>query len=463
MLNKLKTFLSDALATQADLTKNLFDEKNHLVTARDRFLTALPFWIAGSLTALIAILYARAFLVIEATAVQAVQNLGYWILLFSPVCFVLSWWAVDRFAPNATGSGIPQLMTAAELAETKAGSMIIKSLLGGRIIIVKVISSLLGVLGGGAIGREGPTLQIAGSVFDMTSRFLPRQLKATSRQGMILAGGAAGLAAAFNTPLGGIAYVIEELSKSHLSFFRTGILHAVIVAGLISQLVMGSYLYFGYPKVPDFSMAQLGLVIVVALVAGLMGTFFGEFLKYIFNFRSTLKTRMEKGTMAAFSGFVIAIMILFLTPNVMGSGRGLLEQLLFEGHHATFADAVARFLGTAATYASGGAGGIFAPTLAIGGVAGNLAETLFFDTAGPLAVLVGMTASLAALTHSPLTSFILILEMTDRHSALLPIMVAAMIGHSVSKLIAGESFYEFVSHRLTEKYSEPKDLPNPQP
>lgn len=450
MILKVKKLISETLSSHANLAKDLFDEKNHLASARDKFLVALPFWIAGSAAAMFAILYARVFLIAEHFALNAVHFLGSWILISTPLLFLASWWLVDRFAPFANGSGIPQLMAAAHLTEEKTKSKLISLLLGPRIIIFKVVSSLLGVVGGGAIGREGPTLQISGSIFDTASRYLPARLRMQNRQGMILAGGAAGLAAAFNTPLGGIAYVIEELSKSHLSFFRTGILHAVIVSGLISQLIMGSYLYFGYPKVDSFVLSQLGMVLVVSLFAGVTGSLFGQFLKYVFNFRTSLNTKRAKAGTAIFCGFVFALMVLFVSPAAMGSGRDLIEKLLFDGQQASFIDVLCRFFGTAATYASGGAGGIFAPTLAIGGTVGNLAENFLFNSAGPLAVLAGMTASLAALTQSPLTSFILILEMTDRHSALLPIMIAAMIGQGISKLISRESFYEFVTHKLLQ-------------
>lgn len=436
------------LASQAGLARGVFDGENHFASAREKFFLVLPYWIAAALTALGAILYARLFQWFELRAVDLYQYFGLWSLLLAPILFLFSWWTVETWSPYANGSGIPQLMAAAEFAEKNPRTKIVNALLGFRVILVKVLSSLSVVLGGGAIGREGPTLQIAGSIFDLTSRFLPSKLKMQNRQGMILAGGAAGLAAAFNTPLGGIAYVIEELSKSHLSFFRTGILHAVIMAGLISQVVMGSYLYFGFPKVDNFSFQQIGIIVLIALSSGLAGSLFGQFLKYIFSLRLQLSKKSTRAFVAAFCGFSIAFFIMLISPRTMGSGRELIEQLLFQNEKASWLDFWVRFFGTSITYATGGAGGIFAPTLAIGGVVGSLTESLFFYTQSPLAVLAGMTAALAALTQSPLTSFILILEMTDRHSAILPLMIAAVIGQGISKLISRESFYEFVAHKL---------------
>ncbi len=344
-----------------------------------------------------------------------------------------------------------------ETLEKNPTSPVVKVLLGFRIIIVKVISSLLSVLGGGAIGREGPTLQIAGSIFYLTNKYWPVPMgsKPASKHGMILAGGAAGLAAAFNTPLGGIAYVIEELSKAHLSFFKTGILHSVIVSGLISMLLMGPYLYFDYPKLDPFDFHDLWAVIAIALVAGLIGSLFAQFLKYVFNFRKTLKSSASKATTAIVCGLLFATTILLVSETTMGSGKEVLNELIFMGGKTSLEDLLGRFFGTATTYAAGGAGGIFAPTLAIGGMVGNLLASTLFSGAGTLAILIGMTAALSAMTQSPLTSFILILEMTDRHSAILPIMIAALIGQGISKLISEHSFYEYVAKSMMD--SLPKD------
>jgi H+/Cl- antiporter ClcA len=435
----------------------LFNEQNHVEEAKKRLLVALPFWFAGIVTAAVSVVYARAFHVVELQSLVLFSSLGYWALLACPVLFFLSWFVVDRYAPFSSGSGIPQLMAAAELSEHDSKNKFIEKLLGIRVIVVKVVSSLFGVLGGGAIGREGPTLQIAGSVFHLTGKFLSKRNEHfKNHHVLILAGGAAGLASAFNTPLGGIAYVVEELSKSHLSSFRTGILHSVIVAGLISQLILGPYLYFGYPKMDAFQMSQLGVMIVVSVIIGVLAALFGQTLKAVVVYRDRLNSKTKKGILAAGCGFVIAVFAIFASPSVIGSGKDLLNNLLFTGQVANLLDVTARFFGTAVTYAVGGAGGIFAPTLSLGGAGASYLGSLMGHDLGPMGVLVGMTAALSALTQSPLTSFILILEMTDRHNAIFPLMIAALVGQGVSKFISNHSFYDFVCIRIlaTESLKE---------
>ena len=168
---------------------------------RRNVLQVVPFWIASLLTGLIAVGYTKMFAYSEGI----LQNILHWhswfIFIMTPVCFFLAWLTIQLFAINARGSGIPQVMAAIELATPKYESKIGK-LLSLRIIVTKIASSLLMVLGGGAIGREGPTIQIAGSVFRLVNKWTPSSWPKLSKQSFILTGAAAGLAAAGFIPNG---------------------------------------------------------------------------------------------------------------------------------------------------------------------------------------------------------------------------------------------------------------------
>lgn len=441
---KIYFFLNNQLRT----IRNIFNDQNHLEEAKSRFLQSLPFLVAAFITSAAATLYAKAFQYVENLSTTIIQSVGLWSLLLIPFFFVMSWLFVELFSFQAGGSGIPQLMAAAELSHKNSTNKFIDKLLGIKIIAIKVISSLLGVFAGGAIGREGPTLQISGSIFHFVGKFINKNNLSPNHHVLILAGGAAGLASAFNTPLGGIAYAMEELSKSHLSSFRTGVLQAVIVAGFCAQLVLGPYLYLGYPKVGVFRISDLGYLIFAALVASFIVSLFSQALKLVVIYRSKIKSRTSKLFVAALCGFLFAAIGIFLSPSSYGSGKELLFELLFSEKTADFSQVASRFLGSLFTYGAGGAGGIFAPTLTLGGASASLAQSIFENHLGPTGVLVGMTAALSALTQSPLTSFVLILEMTDRHTAIFPLMVAALIGQGVSKFVSKNSFYEFICHRI---------------
>jgi H+/Cl- antiporter ClcA len=178
-------------------------------------LQAIPFWIGSVITGFFAVMYAKIFAWGEGL-LNIIFNWHSWmIFIIAPIGFVLSWWLVKEFAPNAKGSGIPQVMAAVELANPKEHTKI-RSLLSLKIIFFKIISSVILVIGGGAVGREGPTIQIAGSIFRKVNEYLPEWWPKISKKNMIMTGAAAGLAAAFNTPLGGIVFAVEELTSTIL-------------------------------------------------------------------------------------------------------------------------------------------------------------------------------------------------------------------------------------------------------
>jgi len=221
-------------------------------------LQAIPFWLASLLVGLVAVAYTKLFGYAE-TALQFLLADHRWLIfLITPSCFLLAWLVVKKIASNAKGSGIPQVMAAIDLAVPKH-EMQIRRLLNIRIIFAKILSSLVMVLGGGAIGREGPTIQIAGSLFYVIHRRIPKSWPRLSNQGFILTGAAAGLAAAFNTPLGGVVFAMEELAKIHVRHFRTALFSAVIIAGLTAQAFLGPYLYLGYPDIKGIQFSLFSL------------------------------------------------------------------------------------------------------------------------------------------------------------------------------------------------------------
>ncbi len=245
---------------------NLQNEK-----LKHNLLQAIPFWIGSLITGFIAVMYAQMF-----TWGEKLMNLifdwnAWMIFIIAPTGFVLSWWLVKEFAPYSKGSGIPQVMAAVELANPKEHTKI-RHLLSIKIIIFKILSSLALVIGGGAVGREGPTIQIAGSVFRKVNEYLPDWWPKISKKNMIMTGAAAGLSAAFNTPLGGIVFAVEELSKTHINYFKTALFTAVIIAGLTAQTLAGSYLYLGYPKTANVSLMVMFPVILVAGVSGILAS-----------------------------------------------------------------------------------------------------------------------------------------------------------------------------------------------
>ncbi|MBK6774677.1 MAG: chloride channel protein [Flavobacteriales bacterium] len=162
-------------------------------------MLALPYQVAAVITVFIAVGYTLLFKYAEQAQLYVLNLHPDWIFVTAPICFLLSWWLVRTFAPYAGGSGVPQLTAAVEVADETPRDRSWR-FLNPRIILVKIAGSLAMVLGGGAVGREGPTLQIAGSVYRAVHQYLPAFWPKIQRRMTIITGGAAGLSAAFNTP-----------------------------------------------------------------------------------------------------------------------------------------------------------------------------------------------------------------------------------------------------------------------
>ncbi|HEX2608462.1 MAG TPA: chloride channel protein [Flavisolibacter sp.] len=413
---------------------------------------ALPFWVASLFTGLIAVGYTKLFSLAEYSLHHLLRSHYWLIFLMAPICFVAAWAVVQYFAPGARGSGIPQVMAAIDLATPKHEHAI-KKLLSLRIILTKIASSLLMVLGGGAIGREGPTIQIAGSVFRLVNQWIPATWAKLSRQSFILTGAAAGLAAAFNTPLGGVVFAMEELARIHIRFFRTALFSAVIIAGLTAQGLLGPYLYLGYPNVQGLAFPIFLGVIVTAIATGFLGSLMGAGILRIMKWKS----RFPKGRMIFFvigAGLVVAGLAYWLNPDVLGSGKDLMNQTLFTTDKEVSPSTVLlRIIGPIIAFNTGAAGGVFAPSLAAGASVGALVASTFQATEASANILIlsGMVGFLTGITRTPFTSAILVLEMTDRHSVIFHLLVAALISNLAALLVDKHSFYEKLKKGYVEE------------
>src|ERR1700733_4436723 len=340
-------------------------------------LQAIPFWIASVITGLFAVLYTKLFVAAE-DLTTTIFNFHKWLLfILSPVCFVLAWWLVQRFSPYARGSGIPQVMAAIQISSPRTNKIVDK-LLGFRIILIKVLSSLVMAIGGGAIGREGPTIQISASIYKITYQLLPRWWPKIAKKNMMVTGAAAGLAAAFNTPLGGIVFAIEELTKTHFSYYKTAIFSSVIIAGLSAQALLGPYLYLGYPKLDGLSASIFFGVALVAVLAGLAGSSMSKLILFIFAWKAKFKTKAHHILFVAGCSLAMAFLAFFVNKEVLGSGKDIMETTLFTANkYVHWYTPLLRICGPLFSFTTGAAGGIFAPALAAGASIGSLVASWF--------------------------------------------------------------------------------------
>lgn len=426
------------------------------------FLQAVPFWIASLIAGLIAVSYSRAFAFLESKNLMIFHSHGWIIFILTPVCFIIAWWLVARFAPYARTSGIPQVMAAVEFAATNHDKKI-KKLLSLKVFLIKMVSGLLMIFGGGAVGKEGPTIQMSGIVFRKINEWLPKWWPPISRSNMITAGAAAGLAAAFNTPLGGVVFAIEELTKTHLSYFKTALFTAVIIAGLTAQAILGPYLYLGFPDVTGISKSIFLPVIVVAIVSGMMGGYMSKIILILFHWKKSFKFQYQHLIYVFCCAIITASIAFFLDPRILGSGKEIMLTTLFTSDkYMHWYTSIFRILGPVLSFSTGASAGIFAPSLGAGASVGSFMAGLFHASAtnANLLILCGMVGLLTGVTRTPFTSAILVLEMTDRNSAIFYLMIAGLVASVVALSVDKHSLYDHLKvQSIYDLTREKENLP----
>ncbi len=446
--------------------KNSFKQGVVAFTQSEAFrktVQTLPYWIASVIVGFVAVIYAEIFHYVELFNLYWMKKHPAYLFVVAPVCFLLGWWVVKRFAPYAKGSGIPQVMASIDLATPKNIDKVDK-LLNLRIIIVKIISSVVILLGGGAVGREGSTIQISAAIFRIVNKRFPQVLSINvSKKIMIMTGAASGLAAAFNTPLGGIVFAIEELSKTHFTQFRNAIFTSVIIAGLTAQTLIGSYLYLEYPPVSkgDVPFSITVLVILTGILGGAIGTLLGKTLIAVGQWKASLTKNWQHIVVIILAGWVTALLICFVSVDATGSGKEAMMRILFEknleerlGEWSLFP---LRVFAPIVSYSVGSAGGTFAPSLSAGASLGAMISRIFEVSPEHInfIVLAGMVAFLTGVTRAPFTSAILVLEMSDRYSTIFYLILAGLASSFVALLIEKKSMYEINKesfiHRLMEE------------
>jgi H+/Cl- antiporter ClcA len=362
-------------------------------------------------------------------------------LLVLPAGFALIAWLTRRYFPGTQGSGIPQTMAA--INDLGPGKRY--DLLSPKIAIGKVLLTLGGLAIGASIGREGPTVQIGASIMNMFHGRGPFK-SIGQRRIFLLAGGAAGIAAAFNTPLAGIMFAIEELSKKHVFNANSSTVITVIGSGLISLALLGNYTYFGTTAAFLEWHSSVFAIAVCGVIGGAGGGVFSRLLLAA-TFRMPARVaeyaKSKPLAFAAACGLLLALLGLSTHGLVFGTGYNPTRLTLEDSGPLPWHFGIAKLLATLVTSIAGLPGGIFAPSLAVGaGIGDNIATLMPSLAAHSAIVLLVMAAYLSGVTRAPITSFIIMLEMTGSHHMLLPLMSVAVIASAVSKLICPTALYQ---------------------
>jgi H+/Cl- antiporter ClcA len=418
------------------------------------------FWLGAILVGLVAVYYAR-LIDWGFSVFSAIRSEHAWLpLVITPAAAALCVFVTRRFFRGSEGSGIPQVIAVLDSPTSAAGGR----LLTLRILVAKIGVSLVAILGGLTIGREGPTVQIGAALMFNMRRFYPRSNSLIERQ-LVLAGAAAGLSAAFNTPLAGIVFAIEELTRSFEVRTSGVLITGIIIAGVIALGLSGNYTYFGTIRAgAQFPRFFAVAVVVTGIVTGIAG---GVFCWLLLNTSKWIPASLRHlhasrpVAFAALCGFIIAVVGLLAGGTTFGSGYAEARGLLEGREHLSMLYPLLKMISMIGSYLPGIPGGIFAPSLSIGAGFGNVLHVLFPQMSLPMLIALAMVGYLAAVTQSPITAFVIVMEMIDGHALVISLMAAALISSRMSRLFA-PPLYEALSARYMtplEKLAPSPELP----
>jgi H+/Cl- antiporter ClcA len=371
-------------------------------------------------------------------------------LLVTPLGLVLVVYLARRHFPGSEGSGINQIIAALEV-RTKHRVVSLKLAAG------KLVLTLVGQVCGASVGREGPTVYVASAImYSMrrVARFPPDYVA----RGMLLAGGAAGISAAFHTPLAGIMFAVEEMARSFSPRLGVIIVMTVILSALVSMILTGQTFYFGTEAVRNVdSLSDWFAVLLCGSVAGVAG---GLFALLLVSGSRALGPVIHTNPLgvAFLCGAVVVLMGALSGYEAAGSGYEVAKALIINDVETDLLFPVYKFIASLASYLSGIPGGIFAPSLATGAGIGvdlyHLAPVSSLD----VMVLLAMVAYFAGAVKSPITGFVIVMEMTNDQNTLLALMASAMIGYGASYLISPQPLY----HSLAQLFLANPALDNPR-
>ncbi|KAI3591943.1 Chloride channel protein [Cupriavidus sp. U2] len=364
-------------------------------------------------------------------------------------------WLTIRLAPQARGSGIPQVIAAVTLPPAGVAQTVLVSF---RQSMWKVLLTAGALLAGASVGREGPSVQVGAAAMLAWGQWCQQKLRfriGFHPSSLIAAGAAGGLAAAFNTPLAGVVFAIEELGRGTSVRWDRLVLSGVLTAGFLSLAVLGNNPYFSV-KVPMLVLHDAwGPVLLCAVVNGVAG---GLFAKLLIRGVPGLVPSAWRGWttahpvwLAFLCGLVVAVVGWATAGATFGTGYEQASGLINGEPHSTLWFGLAKFVATVVSYFAGIPGGIFTPALAIGaGIGANIADFVTHFMSGMaeprVLALVSMAAFLAAATQAPITASVIVMEMTRTQDLTIFLLAASLLASFLSRQFNPHPFYHHMGH-----------------
>ena len=381
-------------------------------------------------------IYAYNAFLIPAVAKENFIPLCLWAAALVVTGFLL--YRMCLYAPMAGGSGIPQV---------KGVILGLYKMKWFRILWVKIIAGALGIGAGLSLGREGPSIQIGAVAGQGLSRLLGRTRM--EERYLITSGASAGLAAAFNAPLAGMMFALEELHRNFSGAVLLPTMTSAITATIVTHFFFGRSTSFHFLNLVPMPAEHLGLVVLIAISAGFAGIIFNYGLLHIGSFYNLpfFKNQYVKILFALFSACLLG----FFLPQVLGGGNTLVDQLA-AGRFTSLSFLVLLLIGkyvfTLISYGCGVPGGFFLPLLVVGALLGSVEAhvlvslDLINQVYTPNIIIIGMVSLFAASVRSPITGTLLILEMTGDFGHLMALALGSAVAYITAELLKGEPIYD---------------------
>jgi len=436
----------------AELIARRSEKEYHARASRARLLPRVL--IVGLLAGIIAVAFRYSLEELERLRTELLEKSGggwgSFLVLWggAAIATTIAILLVRKYSPAAGGSGIPHL---------KAVLLHMRRFLPVPVLLVKFIGGILAMGSGLALGREGPTVQMGGASGKLVGRLFG--MTQDERFILIAAGSGAGLSAAFNAPLAGLVFVLEEIQRAfHRRIFFATLL-ASAVADTVSRIVLGQEPVF---HIPDYSIPSLGLLPVfflVGIAAGLFGTVFNRSLVGTINLLPRILPGKNAFVIGGLAGLAVAAAGM-VSPTLIGGGHQLTESVLAGTPllFPLFSILIIRFALTMISYSTGAPGGIFAPLLVLGASAGlavGLAVAPWYPVEIPdpgIFAIVGMAALFSATVQAPLTGIVLIVEMTGQQTLMLPLLIACLTAYVIPERLGSKPIYHTLMDRELDDY-----------
>ncbi|MDJ0322707.1 chloride channel protein [Cryobacterium sp. PH31-AA6] len=362
---------------------------------------------------------------------------GAFIILAPAIGGLLYGPLVHKFAPEARGHGVPEVM----YAVTKRGGRI-----PGKVAIVKSLASAITIGSGGSVGREGPIVQIGSALGSSLGR--AARMPESHLRTLVACGAAGAIAATFNAPIAGVFFALELLLRDFAARSFGVVVLSSVTASIVGRSLLGDHPFLTLPTFTIVDPSEFALFAVLGLAAGLTGVGFTKIL-YAVEDACDWAWRGKPEWLRPVAGGLLLGLLLFALPQMYGVGYPVLERGVQGGYALGFLALllVGKVLATSLTIGIGGSGGVFAPSLFIGAMLGaafgQIAGTLFPVFAGQTGTfaLVGMGAVFAGATRAPITAAIILFELTGEYSIILPLLLAIVIATGVSRVLSKDTIY----------------------